>query len=126
MKDMIRAGQTFITIALCSLSFGVQAWAEDAVQPAVNAVVSQPAADAQPVVATDQPVQNIQKVENGRVLSVQYKQKKAQKILGIWDKFMQAPEGDKMKMQYYNIAMQQKDALISEVYKSCSDSADRQ
>lgn len=68
----------------------------------------------------------IEKVENGRVLAVQYKLKKAKKILGIWGKFQQTPESDNLKMQYYNIAIEQKDALISEVYDLCSASRDRE
>lgn len=127
MKDMIRTGPAWLlAIAVCSLSFLGQVSAEDVLQPAANAVAAQPAANQSPAMTADQALQSIQKVENGRTLSVQYKQKKAQKILGIWDKFMKLPEGDTMKMQYYNIAVQQKDALISEVYKSCSDSRDRE
>ncbi|MGE0266956.1 MAG: hypothetical protein AB7S78_00690 [Candidatus Omnitrophota bacterium] len=85
---------------------------------------------------TDQPAQQmeappgqgtiIETVENGRVKAVQYTLKKAKKILGIWAKFQQTPESDALKMQYYNIAIQQKDALISEVYDLCSNSRDRE
>ena len=66
------------------------------------------------------------KTENGRALSVQYKLNKAKKILGLWNFYENAPENDKSKMKYYELAVNQKDALISEVYNTCSEIADQQ
>lgn len=66
------------------------------------------------------------KTENGRTMSVQYKLNKAKKILGIWNLYERASENDKAKMKYYELSVNQKDALISEVYNTCSEIADRQ
>jgi len=64
--------------------------------------------------------------ENGRTLSIQYKLKTAQKILGIWSLYEHALETDKAKMKYYDLSIAKKDALITDVYNLCSKSADRQ
>lgn len=65
------------------------------------------------------------KTENGRTMSVQYKLNKAKKILVLWNFYENASENDKSKMKYYELSVSQKDALISEVYNTCSDIADQ-
>ncbi len=68
----------------------------------------------------------IKRVENGRDANVAYLQRTAAKILDRWRLYENTPEGDPVKRQLYDFAVEQKDALISRIYDLCDDSGDRE